>query len=47
MGARRQKSQYRQTYLAFPAEGRGEAPTAAGGGTEAPAATREAESPAI
>ena len=46
MGARRQKTRYRQTLLAFSAESRGEAPTTAGEGTEAPAASREAESPA-
>jgi len=46
MGARRRKIQYKQMSLAFSAEGRGEAPTAAGAGTEASAAAREAESPA-
>ena len=43
MAAKRQKSQMR---LAFPAEGRGEAPKAAGGGTEAVRAGYGTESPA-
>ncbi len=44
MNDRRQKTQLR---LAFPAEGRSEAPTAAEEGTESFAAKRTAESPAI
>jgi hypothetical protein len=43
MGARRQKS---QLMLAFPDEGRGEAPSASEGGTEAPRAMRGTERPA-
>lgn len=43
MDARRQKTQLR---LAFAAEGRGEAPTAAAEGTEASAASRHTEGPA-
>ena len=43
MAAKQQKNQME---LAFPAEGRGEAPKAAGGGTEAVRARYGTESPA-
>ncbi len=43
MGARRQKI---QLVLAFPAQGRGEASTGGGGGTEASTAKHGTESPA-
>lgn len=46
MSGERQKNQPEQLGLAFPAAGRGEAPKAAGGGTETPMAKRAHESPA-
>jgi RNA-directed DNA polymerase len=46
MSGERQKNQPEQLGLAFPAESRGEAPRAAGGGTETPMAKHVHESPA-
>jgi len=43
MGVKRQND---QLVLAFPAHGKGEAPTGVGGGTEAPTAKRGTQSPA-
>ena len=44
MSGQRQKNQPEQGVLAFPAEGRSEAPKAAEGGTETPVVKRKAES---
>ena len=44
MSGQRQKNQPGQGVLAFPAEGRSEAPKAAEGGTETPVVKRKAES---
>jgi RNA-directed DNA polymerase len=46
MGVKRQKTRPEQLGLAFPAAGRGEAPSAAGQGSETPSAKRMYENPA-